>query len=540
MLDQGVVEECFDVLEPSSPPSRIVDGRRYHESFEQRRRNEPSRGSKREVRVGDLVGVDVEDFGWAGAEVCDIWWEDDESWATVRWLYSYDDLPKQCRRELDSDELVETETFDDVPSESIVGTIRAEVRYLYKAQSKSLVKVSRETRKRRCAQILRGAKRKKRLSGGGDDEKTDLERCISSLQLRNTPENLPRREKERKQVERFLRKASSDGGRMYISGMPGTGKTATVHEVVRSLGDDDDGNAFDFLEINAMRLPRPSHAYVLLWQKISGGDLKSPEVAARLLDEAFCRDQQQENKMLVVLVDELDYMMTKDQTVLYNFFDWPGRSKKLTVVGIANTMDLPERLEPKVRSRLGPERLVFHPYTVQDVQAILEDRLGDLVDVVFDKKAMEMAARKVAAYSGDVRRALQICATAAELCQNRGAEKVAIEDVKQAVVSISGNSASLAAVRDANETQRLVLAAICSSENEEDEDNLLDFEQLTTRIGRVQPKVPELDRLLHALAALHDARLLTLQFIDSRHRFPHIHLNVDARLVKDTLLSLKK
>lgn len=57
----------------------------------------------------------------------------------------------------------------------------------------------------------------------------------------------------------------------------------------------------------------------------------------------------------VLLVDELDQMITKKQDVVYNFFNWPHLPHaRLTVIAIANTMDLPEReLSGKIRSRLG-------------------------------------------------------------------------------------------------------------------------------------------------------------------------------------------
>ena len=52
-------------------------------------------------------------------------------------------------------------------------------------------------------------------------------------------------------------------------------------------------------------------------------------------------------------MDELDYMVTRKQTVLYNLFDWPTRRHaRLVVVGIANTMDLPERLLPRIHRRV--------------------------------------------------------------------------------------------------------------------------------------------------------------------------------------------
>ena len=52
---------------------------------------------------------------------------------------------------------------------------------------------------------------------------------------------------------------------MYISGVPGTGKTATVHEVSRSLQSatmKGELPKFKFIEINGLRLTEPRQAYV--------------------------------------------------------------------------------------------------------------------------------------------------------------------------------------------------------------------------------------------------------------------------------------
>lgn len=48
----------------------------------------------------------------------------------------------------------------------------------------------------------------------------------------------------------------------------GTGKTATVKEVIRqlqSLEGDGDMPHFEFIEINGMRLTEPNQSYVQIW-----------------------------------------------------------------------------------------------------------------------------------------------------------------------------------------------------------------------------------------------------------------------------------
>ncbi len=81
--------------------------------------------------------------------------------------------------------------------------------------------------------------------------------------------------------------------------------------------------------------------------------------------------------------------------MLYNLFEWPGRkNSRLAVIGVANTMDLPERLLQRIASRLAGRRLNFHPYNRAQLHAILIQRLGDLAPL-FEPNALDYACRKV-------------------------------------------------------------------------------------------------------------------------------------------------
>lgn len=63
-------------------------------------------------------------------------------------------------------------------------------------------------------------------------------------------------------------------------------------------------------------------------------------------------------------------------SALCSIFEWPNRPKaQLTVLAIANTMDLPERLlMNRVSSRMGLTRLTFQPYKVKQLQTIISSR----------------------------------------------------------------------------------------------------------------------------------------------------------------------
>ncbi|KAK3623085.1 Origin recognition complex, subunit 1 [Elasticomyces elasticus] len=88
-------------------------------------------------------------------------------------------------------------------------------------------------------------------------------------------------------------------------------------------------------------------------------------------------------------------------------------------------MDLPERtLSNKISSRLGLTRITFPGYTHTQLMTIIQSRLEGVGKVIVDPDAVQFASRKVAAVSGDARRALDICRRAVELAEQ---ETLAIE-----------------------------------------------------------------------------------------------------------------
>ncbi|PHJ15763.1 aaa family protein, partial [Cystoisospora suis] len=90
----------------------------------------------------------------------------------------------------------------------------------------------------------------------------------------------------------------------------------------------------------------------------------------------------------VLVVDEIDCLVTPKQRVLYTLFDWPTQPHaKLVVLGIANTIDLPDRLlSSRCSSRVGFGRLVFNPYTREEIETIILARLRECKDL-FDEYA---------------------------------------------------------------------------------------------------------------------------------------------------------
>lgn len=207
------------------------------------------------------------------------------------------------------------------------------------------------------------------------------------------------REKEQGIIMSFLREAIRSGAEeasssMFVAGPPGVGKTGCIRAAVAKLQREQASGeipAFRFIALNGMEMRHPFDAYIRLLEAVKGGVKvkKSEEEAAAGLEKYFTTlsdlAEDEEEVVTVVLLDEIDYLVTQKQTVMYNFFDWPrrssalfareGRGRRLVVIGVSNTLNLPERLQPRVQSRIGNKRCYFKSYNVKEIHSILKAKI---------------------------------------------------------------------------------------------------------------------------------------------------------------------
>ena len=274
----------------------------------------------------------------------------------------------------------------------------------------------------------------------------------------NFGEFLPARENEFASIYLSLYSAleSSSSTTVYIAGTPGVGKTLTVREVIKELqhsSTEGELPPFQYIEVNGLKMVKPTDSYEVLWNKISGENL-TWGAAMESLQFYFEKVPMNKKRHVIILLDELDALITKHEDLMYNFFNWTSyQNAKLILVAVANTMDLPERqLGNKVSSRIGFTRIMFTGYTHEELKSIIDLRLQGINDSFFyvDKStgnaclvdeyikehgeektatnlkkvrlrmspdAIEIASRKIASVSGDARRALKACKRAAEIAE---------------------------------------------------------------------------------------------------------------------------
>uniref|UniRef100_A0A914Z6P3 Origin recognition complex subunit 1 n=1 Tax=Panagrolaimus superbus TaxID=310955 RepID=A0A914Z6P3_9BILA len=259
------------------------------------------------------------------------------------------------------------------------------------------------------------------------------------------PDVLLKRENQCKEIEKFIKQAVASNSSVhnrtiYISGVPGTGKTACVTKVIQKVQSQKKPIIkFSYVYVNGLEMIKPEHVFVeiykVLYPSSSSSSTRSisSKTAREKLSKLFTFDDSKRLPILLV-IDELDMLCTKSQDVIYDIFDWASTSEaRISVIAIANTLDLPERvLKQRVSSRMGYNRLIFEPYTFDEISHILEYRIKKS-GVSFNKGAFGFISRKVASVSGDLRKALEFIRRSIEIAVNKDSKTLELEHATAAV-----------------------------------------------------------------------------------------------------------
>ncbi len=173
-----------------------------------------------------------------------------------------------------------------------------------------------------------------------------------------------------------------------------------------------------------------------------------------LLQGTFSSKKDDSEAVYLVVLDEIDHLLTLDLESLYALFEWSlQRSSRLILIGIANALDLTDRFLPRLKARnLKPQLLPFLPYTVAQIASVITTRLksqnpsaapsqADIIPFIHPA-AIQLCSRKVASQSGDLRKAFDICRRAIDLVEAETKAKHQ-ERIAEQILQLSPSKAPL-------------------------------------------------------------------------------------------------
>ena len=262
------------------------------------------------------------------------------------------------------------------------------------------------------------------------------------MQSNYSPEMIPHRDEQIEQIASILAPSllGNKTSNLFIYGVTGTGKTLSIQHVTNELSKRSVENKalrVEYLNCKLKKVAATEYRILAELIKKLGGSvpatgLPTDQVYLRFLDLL----ENLEEKLLILILDEIDQAVKKiNDEFLYNLTRLNSElgNKQIIVVGISNDLRFLDSLDPRVRSSLSEEELVFPPYNAIQLQDILRKRS----DEAFKPGAVsEGVIAKCAAYAardhGDARRALDLLRVAGELAERSASSKIKIEHIDSA------------------------------------------------------------------------------------------------------------
>ena len=339
-----------------------------------------------------------------------------------------------------------------------------------------------------------------------------------TLTVDYVPEKLPFRDEETKTVAQTL-SVVLKGARpsnLLLFGKPDTGKTAVVKNVVQRLHKKAKDLGIE-VTVPFVNAKTANTGYKVLYEiaenmginneeekklQVHFTGLSMGEATDRILDFI----QKKKKLHVVLIIDEVDSLVDRNgDGILYNFTRANERISQggfISLIGVSNSLTFKDKLDPRVRSSLSEEEMVFNPYTVEQLQKILTDRVKlAFNDDVISGAAINLCAAMAGKENGDARKAIDLLRVAAEIAERERSINVEEKHIRLAQEKIEKDT-NYEVLKNSTTHTKIVILAILKSKNGNTGEvyeiysslcNNAEHEPLTQR--RITQIISELDEL---------------------------------------------
>ncbi len=263
------------------------------------------------------------------------------------------------------------------------------------------------------------------------------------LQSNYAPSEIPHREEQIRQIASILAPVlrGEKTSNLFLYGKTGTGKTLAMKFVQEELykrvkKDADFKLKIEYLNCKMKKVSDTEYRILAELIKKMGGEVPLTGLPTQAIYNKFIETIDSEKNLIVLILDEIDQTVKKiSNDFLYSLVRLNSELSKsqICLVGISNDLRFLEELDPRVRSSLSEEEILFHPYNALQIQDILNQR-AELAfkEEVLQEGVINKCAALAAKEHGDARRALDLLRVAGELAERDNSRKILLKYIDYA------------------------------------------------------------------------------------------------------------
>jgi cell division control protein 6 len=273
-------------------------------------------------------------------------------------------------------------------------------------------------------------------------DKESLFRDKSLLQINHIPSEIVHRDDQIKQIASILAPVlrGEKTSNLFLYGNTGTGKTLSVlfvkDHLIKRADKNDVKLKIEYLNCKLKKVSDTEYRILAELIKKLGSEVPQTGLPTEAVYSKFIDVVDKDKQLVVLILDEIDQAVKKiSSDFLYNLTRLNSELSKsqICLVGISNDLTFLEELDPRVKSSLSEEEIVFSPYNALQLQDILTKR----AEKAFKEGVVQQGViAKCAAYAarehGDARRALDLLRIAGELAERETSKKITLKNIDDA------------------------------------------------------------------------------------------------------------
>jgi len=310
------------------------------------------------------------------------------------------------------------------------------------------------------------------------EKKTPIFKDRNALTSHFTPQTIQHRNDQINTLASILA-PSLKGARpsnVFIYGMTGTGKTLVSKYVGEELEKMSNQTEIKikvvYINCKMKKTADTEYRLVAELSRFFGQEVPITGLPTEQIYRIFFNLLDSKNWVVIIVLDEIDYLLKKmGDDFLYNFtrINQDLKKAKVSIVGITNDLQFIDILDPRVKSSLGEEEILFPPYNALELKDILKQRVEiGFFPNVLSEEVIPKCAALAAQEHGDARRALDLLRVSGEIAERENEQKITEKHVDLALEKIDYDRV-IESVKSLPKQTKLILWAIIALDEKNQE-----------------------------------------------------------------------